>query len=97
PEPCSLLMVVSLSEPLNEHIDPLLEPDRHAHDLARASQAAQRPDDATDRAGDVVDSIGDGPDALQLAARIAGQGPHILGERDRLADDRPELLLDDRQ
>src|SRR5262245_38637771 len=90
-------MVVSLPEPVNEHVDTLLESDRHAHNLARASQPAQRPDDPTDRAGDFVDPVGDGSDTLELAARVAGQGPHVLGERDRLTDDRPELLLDDRQ
>src|SRR4030095_11799345 len=90
-------MVVSLMpEPLNEHVEPLLEPGCHAQDLSRAGQAAQRPDDPTDRTRDVVDPVGDGPDAIELAARVTGEGPHVLGERHRLADDRPELLLADR-
>ena len=86
-----------MPEPLNEHVETLLEPGRHAHDLSRAGQPAQRPDDPTDRGRDVVDPVGDGPDAIELAARVAGEGPYVLRERHRLADDRPKLLLDDRQ
>src|SRR4030095_13908184 len=91
-------MVVSLMpEPLNEHVETLLEPGRHTHDLSRAGQRAQRPDDPTDRAGDVVDPVGDAPAAIELAAGVAAEGPYVLCERYRLADDRPKLLLDDRQ
>src|SRR5881296_550878 len=94
----SSLMVVSLvPETMDEHVEALLEPGRHADDLPRASQAAQRPDEPAEPGGDVVDAVGNGADALELPACLAGERPHVLGECQRLADERPELLLDDRQ
>src|SRR5213594_2519199 len=77
-------MVISLvPETMDEHVEALLEPGRHADDLPRASQAAQRPDEPAEPGGDVVDAVGNGADALELPACLAGE--------------RPELLLDDRQ
>src|SRR5438445_5405027 len=94
----SLLMVISLMpEAMNEYVDALLETCRHADDLAGAGQAAERHDDPTEPGRDVLHPVRHGADALELTPRLTREPPHVLGERQRLADQRPQLLLDDGQ
>src|SRR6266850_912802 len=94
----SLLMVISLvPEAMSEHFDAPLEARRHADDLAGAGQTAERGDDPAEPRRDVLDPVGDGADPLELPARLARERAHVLGERQCLADERPELLLDDAQ
>src|SRR5438309_8133442 len=89
----SLLMVISLvPEAMDEHVDAPLEARRYADDLAGAGQAADGRDDPTEPGRDVLDPVGDRADPLELAARLARESAHVLGERQRLADERPELL-----
>src|SRR5438876_3892966 len=94
----SLLMVVSLvPEAMDEHVDTLLEARRHADDLAGTGQRAQRPDEPAEPDRDVFDPLGDSAEALELPARLARERPYVFRQRHRLADEGPELLLDDRQ
>src|SRR5439155_663676 len=94
----SLLMVISLMpEAMNEYVDALLETCRHADDLAGAGQAAERHDDPTEPGRDVLHPVRHGDDALELTPRLTREPAHVLGERQRLADQRPQLLLDDCQ
>src|SRR5256712_1005785 len=94
----SLLMVVSLvPEAMDEHVDTLLEARCYADDLAGTGQGAQGRYEPAESDRDVFVRLGAGAEALELPARLARERPHVLGERHRLADEGPELLLDDRQ
>src|SRR5882724_8441466 len=94
----SLLMVISLlPEAMDEYVDAPLEPRGHADDLAGAGQCAERRDDPAEAGRDDLDAVGDGADALELSTRLAREPAHVLGERQPLADQRSQLLLDDGQ
>src|SRR5438445_4247031 len=92
----SLLMVISLMpEAMDKYVDALLEACRHHDDLAGAGQATERHDNATESGRDVLHPVGDGAEPLELTARLTREPPHVLSECQCLADQRPQLLLDD--
>src|SRR5438094_1543209 len=93
----SLMVVSSMPQAVDEHVDTLLETRRDADDLAGPRQPAQRPHESTEPLGDLVDTIGDGAHPLELTAGLARERAHVLGEGVGLADQRPQLLLDARQ
>src|SRR6267378_4105013 len=95
----SFAMVISLvlRKPGHEDVESLLESGRHPDELAGAREPGEPGHGAAHPVGHGVHPFRHLAHPLDLLLGFAGERSHVLRQRVHLADERPQLLLDDGQ
>jgi len=88
-------MVISLPEPLDEHVHSLADGRHQTEDLAGPRESPEGSDDPGHAVGDVRDAIGDDAQAFHLVRGLTREATQILGEAVGLAHQGAQLLGDD--
>src|SRR5688500_9821469 len=93
----SLAMVISLlrGHPLQEHVEPPLQPGRQPAQLPGAGETRQPGCHPRDAVGGGIHALRHFADALDLLTRLTRQQANVFRERMGLADQRPQFLLGD--